>query len=153
MTVGWEEAAVIVGVVAAVSSALCLVALLRFQRAVAERQRDLDNQVSTLDDAVRTMEAFLSELHPSWGTAAGEEGDAEGAAVGEVPAEESLATEMEAQVAPELQAAIAAAAAVSLGTDVHLRSLKLVGPRAGVSAWTQQGRVLVQSSHNLQSRR
>jgi hypothetical protein len=50
----------------------------------------------------------------------------------------------------ETLAAIATAAAVFVGKRLRIRSIEQVDPgNARVSRWSRQGRVLVQSSHNL----
>ncbi len=54
----------------------------------------------------------------------------------------------EARVAPEIRAAIAAAAVATLGPDAVVKSVK-----PATSSWTQQGRVLVQGGHNLRVQR
>jgi hypothetical protein len=51
-------------------------------------------------------------------------------------------------IAPEIQAVIAAATVAALGQDAHVRSVKSVA-----SPWSQQGRVLVQGSHNARAGR
>jgi hypothetical protein len=56
------------------------------------------------------------------------------------------------EIAPEIQAAIAAAAMATLGNHARVRAARRVPSRDVVSPWTQQGRVIVQSSHNLRTR-
>jgi len=57
----------------------------------------------------------------------------------------------EQEVAPEIQVAIAAAAVALLGKSARIRAARRVPSQDVVSPWTQQGRVIVQSSHNLRS--
>ena len=52
------------------------------------------------------------------------------------------------EIAPEIQAALAAAAVATLGPNAVVHSVK-----AATSPWTQQGRVLVQGGHNLRVQR
>ena len=60
----------------------------------------------------------------------------------------------EAEVPAELLAAIAAAAAVLVGKRMRIRGIEQMHPpREAVSRWSRQGRVLVQSSHNLPVKR
>ena len=55
-----------------------------------------------------------------------------------------------AQIPAETLAVIAAAAAMFVGKRLHIRSIEQVNSTsARVSRWSRQGRVLVQSSHNL----
>jgi hypothetical protein len=69
----------------------------------------------------------------------------------EEPQAEASADEADAEsgeIAPEIQAAIAAAAVAVLGPNAVLQSVKPV-----LSPWSQQGRVMVQGGHNLRVRR
>jgi hypothetical protein len=52
-------------------------------------------------------------------------------------------------VTPETLSMIAAAVTAFLGKKVRIRSAKLLHPSDEVARWARQGRVLVQSSHNL----
>lgn len=56
----------------------------------------------------------------------------------------------EAPIPGEILAAIAAAATVLVGKRIRIRTVEQLysAPRS-VSRWSRQGRVLVQSSHNL----
>jgi hypothetical protein len=67
------------------------------------------------------------------------------AATVDLSAEGVLGTAIE----PEIQAAIAAAAIAAAGPNARVRLATLVKSRDKASPWSQQGRVLVQSSHNL----
>ena len=55
---------------------------------------------------------------------------------------------------PEMLAVIAATVTAFLGTNLRIRSARLLqSPDAAVSRWTQQGRASVLASHNLPSKR
>jgi hypothetical protein len=55
-----------------------------------------------------------------------------------------------AQIPAETLAVIAAAAAMFVGKRLRIRSIEQVNSTSvKVSRWSRQGRVLVQSSHNL----
>ncbi len=62
-----------------------------------------------------------------------------------------LATALEeAPIPGEILAAITAAAAVFVGKRLRIRGIEqLHSSREALSRWSRQGRVLVQSSHNL----
>ncbi|HEY2858830.1 MAG TPA: hypothetical protein VGJ21_10470 [Terracidiphilus sp.] len=138
---GWAAVVVMAGIVALLAAGLCFVTLRRMERRFALLEMALRDQVQTLDDAVRMMEARLAEARPAAGgrgAMAEREGDA--AANGE---------SVEAEIVPEIQAAIAAAAVVAAGSSARVRSVRRLNPGEDSSAWSQQGRVLVQSSHNL----
>ena len=56
----------------------------------------------------------------------------------------------EAAIPAELLAVITAVAAVFVGKRMRIRGIvQMHSPRQTVSRWSRQGRVLVQSSHNL----
>jgi hypothetical protein len=57
-----------------------------------------------------------------------------------------------APIPPEINVAIAAAAIAVLGKHARVRSARRVPSSDAVSPYTQQGRVIVQSSHNLRAR-
>jgi len=60
----------------------------------------------------------------------------------------------EAPIPAELLAAIAAAAAVFVGKRMRIRGIEqLHSSHEAVNRWSRQGRVLVQSSHNLPVKR
>jgi hypothetical protein len=131
--------------VALIAVVLCMTMMRRVERRADERQRVLEEQVAAMDDALELVEARLTELHAAWAASqpaqAGPEAAASSEAVfglGEEPAME-----------PEIQAAIAAAAIAAAGPNARVRSATLLKSRDKASPWSQQGRVLVQSSHNL----
>ena len=145
----WAVSVLIIGVIASIAGVLCLVVLWRMQRVFAGRQRELEKQVSTLDDAVRMLESCLSVLHPQWSSAEEAQKSASIVEALEAASEEAIGETIE----PEIQAALAAAAVAAAGPNARLKSAREIKTREDVSAWTQQGRVLVQASHNLRVRR
>jgi hypothetical protein len=147
MTDNWGPAAVVIGLIALIAATVCIVLLRRMQRSSLDRQGLIESQLSALDETANLIEARLAELHPQWPapsevTASTTEISAE---AGEAPSGESID--------PEIQAVIAAATVVAVGENARVRSAKLVKSHDDASPWSQQGRVLVQSSHNLLSRR
>ncbi|HWG20912.1 MAG TPA: hypothetical protein VG225_10305 [Terracidiphilus sp.] len=150
MTAGWAELAGMAAMAAAGCACGCLILLRRFQRQALERQREMERQLSALGDVVRAVEASLLELHVAAEDAA--EIAQEGAGLEWQGAGKKPVQEMETGMAPELQAAIAAAAVGFLGRNVQLRSARALPP-GEASRWSQQGRMIVQSSHNPRSRR
>ena len=144
MTGSLALTAVIAGALAFAAAAVCVVIVRRFQRLIFERHQSLEEQVAAVDDAVQMIEVRLTELHslcvasqPA-GSESEPAGDAPAAEQGEEPA-----------IEPEIQALIAAAAVAAAGPNARVRSATLVKSRDKASPWSQQGRVLVQSSHNL----
>ena len=58
------------------------------------------------------------------------------------------------EVTPELLVMLAAAATAYLGKNVRIRTAKMLqSPYEVLNPWAQQGRVFVQASHNIRSRR
>ena len=118
--------------------------LSRVKAMILERQLRIADQLGALDDAIRALETRLTE-HQLIGTPAAtalEQTLVHAEDVGEQEIEES------GEIAPEIQAAIAAATVAALGPDAIVQSVK-----PALSPWSQQGRVMVQGGHNLRVRR
>jgi len=147
MTMAWAVAAVIAAVAALVSAGVSVVLLLRV-RQMADRERTLEGQLISMDEAVCAIEARLGGAVQAPVEAAGE-GDAAADAESEGMRGESI----DAEIAPEIQAAIAAAAVVAAGERARVHSLRLVKSDGERNAWSQQGRMQVQTSHNVRVRR
>jgi outer membrane murein-binding lipoprotein Lpp len=125
--------------------AALIAGLQRILRREKHRQRATDRQISALAATVKTLEARVAELsrvaHPPQTV-------------------ESVAAAVEGyglagldEPKPETLAVITAAATAYLGKAARIRSVRLVpGATESVSPWSQQGRVIVQTSHNLRSR-
>ena len=52
-------------------------------------------------------------------------------------------------VTPEILAVIGAAVAQFLGASFRIRSARMLSVESGMNPWAQQGRVIIQASHNL----
>ena len=123
----------------------------RLRRTLAEPQSDTERQLGALAAAIKSLQAEVAELsknremQPIIAT----EFDLEASAA---TTDESARPDDE-EVTAEITAVIAAAATAFLGKKVRILSAKLLQlPSEGVNAWSQQGRVFVQASHNLRSR-
>ena len=138
-------AAMIVSALALAAAAVCMVIVRRAQRVAMERMRSMEEQVAAVDDVVQMIEARLTEMHSLWAASQPGEGASQATGTGEGAMEQGEEPAME----PEIQAAIAAAAIAAAGPNARVRSATLVKSRDKASPWSQQGRVLVQSSHNL----
>ena len=143
MTMAWAAIAVIAAVAALVSAGVSF-ELLRRVRRMADRERVLEGQLSLVDEAVCAIEARLG------GEAVADERAGEGRSSAAAEAERDG---MRGEIAPEIPAAIAAAAVVAAGERVRVHAMRLVKSEAERNAWSQQGRVLVQTSHNVRARR
>jgi hypothetical protein len=121
----------------------CTVSYLLFLRKIrliaTERDLKIADQLGALDNAIRVLETRLSEQHPA----------SELIQTAQLIADSSPRDEAQDEmIAPDIQAVIAAAAVAALAKDAHIRSMK-----PATSSWSQQGRVLVQGSHNARARR
>jgi hypothetical protein len=144
VTLHWTDLFFVLAFVAAGCAASYLLLLRKLRQIVAERQLKIADQLGLLDDAIRALETRLAEHRAlSAGTDPGAASTGRASEIEETqPAGESDAID------PEIQAVIAAATVAVLGQDAHVRSVK---PAA--SPWSQQGRVLVQGSHNARAGR
>lgn len=134
------------GVVAVTLAALslcgaigCLIALVRTRHMLYEQQDEMNTQFNRLSEK-------LAELTPK--------PHASAAPVVAADAPRPVADEP-AESEDDLLAAITAAAAVVAGHRARIRSLQQVpqSEQDSASAWSQQGRVVVQSSHNISPHR
>ena len=142
MTLHWTDLILILALVAVGSAAGYMLMLRKLRQIVADRQLKIADQLAALDDAIRALETRLIEHHTIPVV-----NDAQLLAAAKNEQEEIRDAEETEYVAPEIRAVIAAAAVATLGQDAQIRSIK---PAA--SPWSQQGRVMVQGSHNLRVR-
>ncbi len=132
--------------------AVCYLGLRRtLRRAISERHEATESQLNALAVTLKLLEDRVAELsrNPELQAAAAPamEMDAE-----EPPAEEAVDRGNE-EVTPEIMAVLAASASAFLGKKVRILSARLLeAPPEATNAWSQQGRVFVQASHNLWSR-
>ena len=104
--------------------------------------------MAAVDDAIRALETRLSESYAVLASTKSTQARAE-----LVSEPENAEAEGESESIPlEIQAVIAAAAVATLGESAAVRSVRSLSPH-GVSPWSQQGRAMVQGSHNLRVRR
>jgi hypothetical protein len=141
LTLHWTDLVLILALVAAGSLGGYLLVVRRLKQIVLERQLKIADQLGTLDEAIRALETRLAEHAVSASP------EIRQATVIETSEQEELTGESGA-IAPEIRAVIVAATVAALGPDAHVR---LVKPAA--SPWSQQGRVLVQGSHNARAGR
>jgi methylmalonyl-CoA carboxyltransferase 12S subunit len=116
-----------------------------FRRNLSELEDKTTRQLNMLSDAVKNLEAEIAQLRKSV--------PAEfAAAVAPVSSPPTLAaTADEAQeITPDTLVVLAAAVTAFLGKKVRIRSAKMLqSPYEIVNPWAQQGRAIVQASHNL----
>jgi hypothetical protein len=142
----WAEVALLVGLLIGGCAAIYLMLLSRLRRILAENQRETEHRLAALTEAIRARIGDAPEAATEAMSAAELDSQPAGATVqGAVPVPE------EAEIAPPIHAAIAAAAIAVLGNHARVRSARRIPSSDVVSPWTQQGRVIVQSSHNLRT--
>jgi hypothetical protein len=114
----------------------------RLRRLAHDSQLKIADRLGALDEAIQALETRLAEHHAA---ETREVREITGAAADD---RESTAEAGETAIDPQVKAAIAAASMAALGQNAVVKAVKPVS-----SPWSQQGRVLVQSSHNLRARR
>ena len=139
----WVDLMLNVLLIAAGCAVAYLLLLRRIGKIVSARDLKIADQLGSLDDAIRALETRIAEHY-----AASELIEATLGVDVKASEQEKIRREKSEEVAPDFQAVIAAAAVAALGRDAHIRSIK-----PATSSWSQQGRVLVQGSHNARARR
>lgn len=146
MILHWADLALAFAMIVIVCAAAYVVLTRKLRQIFLERELRIADQLAALDDAIRTLETRMAEYASA--LRAAQQSEAESAAdAGHIPPRE------EQTIKPGIRAAIAAAATAFLGKNALVRSAKSIASGDAVSPWSQQGRVLVQTSHNLPSRR
>ena len=115
--------------------------LRKLRAALADHRMEVADQIGALDNAIRALETRLAERQLQTPLEQ----------ILTAPSSEILDEVDQAgpeEIAPEIQAVIAAATVATVGPNAVVQSVKSV-----TSPWTQQGRVLVQGGHNLRVRR
>jgi FtsZ-binding cell division protein ZapB len=143
--VHWTEIAIATACAVAACAAAYAALVHVLRRVVAERQRATDRQLNTLETVIKTLQLRIAELDSVQATRQNET-DAAAAS------SENMAGEENNQMKPETLAVISAAAATFLGRKARVRSAHTLPAPDAAGAWAQQGRIIVQTSHNLRPR-
>ena len=150
--------ALVVAMVAAGCGASYFLLLGKLRRMLRENQRETEHHLASLTEAIRASTSVSADLATdSMAAAEIEAGPASIQAVVEPPVDDRPADERAKQalqqdeIPAEIHVAIAAAAIAAFGNHARVRSARRVPSSDVVSPWTQQGRVIVQSSHNLRT--
>jgi len=119
------------------------------RRAVEERQGDMERQLNAMATTVKALQARVTELSRLQAVRVQE---AEVAVIA-TPAG-TAGHAKQAQTKPEIVAALTAAATAFLGKKARVRSAQLLPntQQDSAGAWAQQGRMIVQTSHNPRQR-
>jgi hypothetical protein len=119
------------------------------RREVEGRQRDMEWQLNAMATTVKALQARVAELSR---LQAARVQEAEVVAISAV--DENAGEPKSASVKPEIVVALTAAATAFLGKKARVRSAQLLpNAQENAGAWAQQGRVIVQTSHNMRPRR
>lgn len=151
MTLNWANLAAMAVLVAAGCTVTYTLLQRTLRRTIAERQQAAERQLSALATALKALEVRVAEREriPELQAAAAPEIEVEAA----VPAAMEPVEHDNEEVTSEILAVIDAAVTAFLGRKVRILSAKMLqSPHEVVNAWSQQGRVFVQASHNLRSR-
>jgi len=142
---GLAVATVLLGAVCAVIYAGLARAI---HRAAQERQQEWHRRLSSIEAVVKALEARVAEL--------GRLQSAHSPEIAVTPIVGSADKEAGGKregVKPEIVAVLTAAATTFLGNKAHVPSANLLPSDSdSAGAWAQQGRVIVQTSHNLRPR-
>ena len=162
MTLHWTDIAIFVVIAAAGTGAIYFLLLRRFERMFAASHRDMEHRLAALSATITMLEASSNEAVPATDALGTAEMEVAFATDGQElqPAtdkfqaviESESSDHEEANIPAEIQVAISAAAIAAFGNHARVRSARRVPSSDVVSPWTQQGRVIVQSSHNLRTR-
>lgn len=167
MILHWFDIAFVVALVATGCGIIYFLLLRRFERTLVAGQRDIQRRLTALTEQITMREPGSGEpeatsdgLDPTVIEAA----PADDARPTSRPHPDDLPAANRAQppqprvlseeedIRPEIHVAITAAAIAAFGNHARVRSARRIPSSDVVSPWTQQGRVIVQSSHNLRTR-
>lgn len=143
----WADVVLVLAMVAAGCATTYFLVEGKVRQSLLERQRELEHRVSTLIELIRSLEGRMVEpsLAEDALAADGETGLMERSANPSDRLEED-------EIPGEIRAVIAASAVALVGRDARVVSARPMRPHEALSPWSQQGRLIVQSSHNLRSR-
>ena len=161
MTLHWPDLVLVMAIVIAGCGVSYLLLLGKLRHMLAENRRDMERRLAALTAATMMRAAApsatdaLSATEIEAGPAAAGASAGQAAQVrmsdGRQETGERESRQQQEGIPPEIQAAIAAAAIAMLGNHARVRSARRIPSSNVVSPWTQQGRVIVQSSHNLRT--
>ena len=143
----WTDLAAVVVLVCAGCIAVYAGVARVLLRALNEREKETDRQLGDLSATVKALETRVAEMSSAQPSRNG---------ANETPGisgtEENIAGEESAYMTRETLAVITAATTAAIAKKARIRSVQPVPPGQIAEAWAQQGRVSVQTSHNVRSR-
>jgi hypothetical protein len=144
MKLHWTDLAIVTVLVGVGCTAIYVGLIRALRQVVAERQRETERRLNALNTTVKALQARVAELGLLQ-VANPQDGDFALLALAEKDS-----CQKKEPLKPEIVAALTAAATTFLGKKTRIRSAQqIVDGSAG--AWAQQGRVIVQTSHNLRT--
>ncbi|MGO8934663.1 MAG: hypothetical protein ACLPLZ_11285 [Terracidiphilus sp.] len=148
MKLHWTEWLVVTALMGAACVAVYAAMARAMRRAVAERQRETERQLSAMATTVKALQARVAELS-GLNAVQAQQGESEALPI----ATENEGGQKKELPEPEIVAVLTAAATTFLGKKAQIRSAQLTpAERSSAGAWAQQGRAFVQTSHNPRSR-
>jgi hypothetical protein len=119
----------------------------------AELRIEFQQQLSALWTRIRVLEQGTGTQAAGAGSSANAGSAKTAGIVGELVAPTSHESRPAEEITPETLAKISETITALLGRKVRMLSVKVLpSPSAGANPWAQQGRVIVQASHNLGQR-
>ena len=127
-------------VVAVIVALACVITYVSAQAAFRRRSSEShlaeENRLQSLGKTIQDLESRLAELSKTPAPAPTQT--------------QPVVPEKKEEVSPEMIIVLSAAVTAFLGKKVRIRSAKMLqSPYEIVNPWSQQGRVIVQASHNL----
>ena len=149
----FASAGTAVGAIVALAAAIVVYLLLQrsFKQTTEELRNGFERRIDSLENTIRDLASKAAQ--PAAPVQAKAAPVAAAPASARAPAPVVAAKTAEAQeIAPEMLLVLAAAVTAFLGKKVRIRSAKMVYSPESNNAWSQQGRVFVQASHNIAQR-
>jgi methylmalonyl-CoA carboxyltransferase large subunit len=137
---------ILVVFVVAIACMLTYVAMRRSSRQSLAEFKQAEQQIASLKISIAALETQIQQLSRMTATPA-----TPPAATSQQPVSKPAPVQAaDQEITPDLLVVMAAAVTAFLGKKVRIRSARaLQSPYEIVNPWSQQGRVIVQASHNL----
>jgi methylmalonyl-CoA carboxyltransferase large subunit len=130
--------ALVVGLIGGGFAATFFLSQRALKRTIAELRQELDGRVSALEAKMQAASVAPAPVQPVVHPAASV-----------ISPRVKPAAPPREEVTPEMLLVLAAAVTAFMGKKVRIRSAKMLYAHESFNAWSQQGRVVVQASHNL----
>jgi hypothetical protein len=144
--VHWSDVLLATALAAAGCTFVYIGFLRALRRAVAERHMKFDQSLSALAAEMETLQQRVNTLGSTESKPSPNKADANSSGLAQTPGGEH------GELKPETLAVITAAATTFAGKKVQVRAAQAIPAENAAGAWAQQGRVIVQTSHNQRPR-